>query len=433
MLAVRLIRLARPAVQLRRLLVAAAAAGTGFLLLCTLGYALGHPHAPAASLLLRLGWCALPLAATVQFAVAVARADPGTRPRPGLSALGLGPARLMAVSALTTALSCTLGSTAALALFLYLRGDLAGGPFEGAAGFLAADRSLPVPAALTLLALAPVTASAAVALVLRPRDARVPTAGGARGPVRQGARLREPVGSRAAGAAPVPQAADGARRSPDEVTGPAAPPPDAHLYDALTGPPPPREAPGGLPWGFAVLAAGLAVESYAAPSTAALPEGPAALLAGWTLTALGLLLAAPGLAHLCGRLLQAVRPGALRLLAGRGLMAEAARIGRPLGVFCAVVSGVYAMTARYDRGAASFGPLTRLGTLLVAGCTVATLLMAAVEGRQSRADTTAALVRLGARGRTLRAAAALRAGALLALFGPLTLAVAGLAALPLAR
>ncbi len=67
------------------------------------------------------------------------------------------------------------------------------------------------------------------------------------------------------------------------------------------------------------------------------------------------------------------------------------------------------------------------------GCTVATLLTAAVEARQSRADTTAALLRLGAPATMLRSAAALRAGALLALFGPLTLMVAELAALPLAR
>ncbi|MFF4489039.1 hypothetical protein ACFY0F_21505 [Streptomyces sp. NPDC001544] len=461
MLAVRLTRLARPAVQLRRLLVAAAAAGTGFLLLCTLGYALGHPDAAPTSLLLRLGWCALPLAATVQLAVAVARADPGTRPRTGLSALGLGPARLMAVSALTTALSCTLGSTTALVLFLHLRGDLPGTPFDGATAFLAADRPLPVPAALTLLALIPVTASAVVALVLRPRDARVrvssPAAAAdaavaaatavaagsraARGDGGTPARAKPGVGEggrsgplsvpgRAPGA---PAIADGAQQSPDEVTDPETPAPGAYRTDAPGSHPPPREAPGGLPWGIAVLAAGLAVESYAAPSTAALPEGPAAVLAGWILTALGLRLAAPGLTHLCGRLLQAVRPGALRLLAGRGLMAESPRIGRPLGVVCAVVSGVYAMTARYDRDLASFGPLTRLGTLLVAGCTMATLLMAAVEARESRADTTAALLRLGARATVLRAAAALRAGALLALFGPLTLVVAGLAALPLAR
>ncbi|MYV68308.1 hypothetical protein GT043_20705, partial [Streptomyces sp. SID2131] len=90
MLALRLTRGTHPLVLARRLLVAAASAGVGFLLLCTLGHALGHPEQSSASAL-RLLWCVLPLAATVQFAVAVARTDPSTRPRPGLSAIGLGP------------------------------------------------------------------------------------------------------------------------------------------------------------------------------------------------------------------------------------------------------------------------------------------------------------------------------------------------------
>ena len=63
MLALRLTRSARPAVQLRRLLVATASAGTGFLLLSTLGHALSHPGTPAGSAL-RLAWCTVPLAAT---------------------------------------------------------------------------------------------------------------------------------------------------------------------------------------------------------------------------------------------------------------------------------------------------------------------------------------------------------------------------------
>ncbi|MET7442133.1 hypothetical protein ABZS63_33980, partial [Streptomyces sp. NPDC005568] len=143
MLALRLARGGQPLVQIRRLLVAAASAGTGFLLLCTLGYAMTHPDASTASVL-RLVWCVAPLAATVYFAVAVARTDPGTRPRPGLSAIGLGPGRLMAISATTTALSTVLGSMLALLLFLHLRGDLTGMPFDGAAAdFLAADRPSP--------------------------------------------------------------------------------------------------------------------------------------------------------------------------------------------------------------------------------------------------------------------------------------------------
>ncbi|MFJ8142205.1 hypothetical protein [Streptomyces sp. NPDC096013] len=449
MLALRLTRGSHPAVQLRRLLVAVASAGTGFLLLCTLGYAMGHPDSPAAAAL-RLAWCATPLAATVYFAVAVARTDPATKPRPGLSAIGLGPGRLMAISATTTALACTLGSMLALLFFLHLRGDLTGMPFDGAAAeFLASDTPLPLPAALTLLAVVPVTASVSVALTLRPRDTSpkgTPRPYGRFGAYgrsntretfgaygRFGARLRTGGRTAAAEETPAPAPEPSADAEPTAtVTGPVDLDP--------TRPPAPREVPKGLPWGVAVLAAGLAVEAYANRTAdtdgLSMPGGhaggPAGVLAGWVLTALGLALAGPGLTHLCGRLLQAVRPGALRLLAGRVLMEEATRIGRPLGVVCAVASGAYAMTALHDTDAA-VGPLTTLGTLLVAGCTVATLCTAAVEARQARADTTAALVRLGAPATVLRSAAALRAGALLALFVPLTVVIAELAALPLAH
>ncbi|MFH8939077.1 hypothetical protein [Streptomyces griseosporeus] len=483
MLALRLTRSARPAVQLRRLLVATASAGTGFLFLCVLGYAIGHPGASAGSLLLRLAWCAVPLAATVYFALAVARTDPATRPRPGLSAIGLGPARLMAVSAVTTALSTVLGSMLALLVFLHLRGDLTGMPFDGAASaFLAADASLPLPAALTLLAVVPVTTSAAVAVALRPKDPHRParpraygrfgaygrtaaretfgaygrfgarwsrpgrttalaTAAASVGTARESAQdaAQPPQDGTALTAGPTPRteapsapAPPAPAPAPESTTHPAAPPADGT-------PEPPPNPTATLPWGITTLAAGLAVEAYATrgttPTTLHLPggmgSGPAAVLVGWVLTAIGLALAGPGLTHLCGRLLQAARPGALRLLAGRVLMAEATRIGRPLGIVCAVASAAYALPTLRPDG--DLGPLTTLGGLLVAGCTVATLLTAAVEARQLRADTTAALLRLGAPAGMLRSAAALRAAALLAVFGPLTLVVAELAALPLAR
>ncbi|MFJ5264577.1 hypothetical protein ACIQAC_29375 [Streptomyces sp. NPDC088387] len=530
MLALRLTRGGRPAVQLRRLLVAAAAGGTGFLLLCTLGHAMSHPHAPGGSAL-RLAWCLVPAAATVQFAVAVARTDPGTRPRPGLSAIGLGPARLMAISATTTALSTVLGSMLALLFFLHLRGDLTGMPFDGAAeDVLAAGLPLPLPAALTLLALVPAAASLATALVLRPREPgggrtrqgfragpgwwRGPAAGAPRqrtatvgrgghpGPENDGPRAghardtdrhgravtdgtgagdrggrrgRDTDGRHGRTDATAPQGPDAAtgdgprerrrartvhasRKAPGsrvtaEVTagthrepdGVAPTPPEGDMVAAEHGAllPASRTAPTGLPWGISVLAVGLAVEVYAtraskdSPSAmlpGGLAAGPVSVLVGWTLTALGLALAGPGLTHLCGRLLQAVRPGALRMLAGRVLMAEAGRIGRPLGVVCAVASAAYATTALHTANGSAqqlFGPLTTLGSALVAGCTLATLLTAAVEARHARADTTAALLRLGAPATLLRSAAALRAGALLALFVPLTLVVAELAAQPL--
>ncbi|MET7887354.1 hypothetical protein [Streptomyces avermitilis] len=468
MLALRLARGAHPLVQLRRLLVTAAAAGTGFLLLCTLGYAMAHPDASARSVL-RLAWCVAPMAATVYFAVAVARSDPGTRPRPGLSAIGLGPVRLMAVSAVTTALSTTLGSMLALLFFLHLRGDLTGMPFDGAAAeFLAADRPLPLPGALTLLALVPLAASVTSALVLRPRgekQARMSststTAGASTTAGRSATAGTSPKAgttptagaSAKAGTAPTAAASPTADTTPIPGTDSTSTPPGAsadspasttpHDFPAEPldpqRPTVPQPAPGGLPWSVAVLAAGLAVETYASRSGPAhglaLPgrfaDGPAGVLAGWTLTAMGLVLAGPAITYLCGWLLQAVRPGALRLLSGRVLQEEARRIGQPLGVVCAVASGAYATATLYAGARPSFGPLSTLGALLVTGCTVATLVTAAVEAKHARAETTAALLRLGAPATMLRSAALLRAGALVAVFVPLTWAVAELAAMPL--
>lgn len=391
MLALRLARGSHPLVLMRRLLVAAASAGVGFLLLCTLGYASGHPAHSAGSVL-RLLWCFVPLAATVQFAVAVARTDPSTRPRAGLSAVGLGPVRLSVLAAVSTAVSCTLGSMVALLFFLHLRGDLSGLPFDGAAaGLLGADAPLPLAAVLVLLTLVPAAAATASALALRTSPVRA-------------AAVEESEGL-------LPE---------EQIPAPAAP-------------------PAGLPWGVALTAAGLAVEAYANRGAAGSPfplpgkldSTPAWVLVGWTLTAIGLATAGPGLTHLCGRLLQAVRPGAVRLLAGRVLMNEARRIGRPLGVVCAVLSAVIAAFALYGTGPRPFGPLTALGAVLVIGCTTATLLTSALEAKQARAETARALLRLGAPASALRAATALRAAALLLVFAPLTWAIAELAALPL--
>ncbi|MFB7465801.1 hypothetical protein ACFCZ1_20290 [Streptomyces sp. NPDC056224] len=359
MLALRLARGSRPLVQLRRLLVAAASAGTGFLLLYVLAGAVARP----AGSFPRMLWALVPLAATVHFALAVARTDPATRPREGLDAAGLGPVRLGLVAALSTAVACTLGSALALAAFLHLRGDLAGLPFDGAgAGLLHADQPLPLAAALTLLVLLPLTASACAAA-----DA-----------------LR--------------------RRRPS---------------------PAPRT---GLPWGIALTACGLAVEAYAGRS------GPG-MLAGWSLTATGLALAGPGLAYTCGTLVQAVRPGALRLLAGRALQEEAPRLGPPLGVLCAVGAGALTALALPDRGAllVPLGPLTGPAAALVAACAAATLLTSAVEARQRRAAAREALLDLGAPAKVLRTAASLRATVLLAVCVPVSWGVAQLTSLALTR
>ncbi|MCO6747812.1 hypothetical protein KQH21_06450 [Streptomyces sp. IpFD-1.1] len=387
MLALRLTRGAHPFVLCGRLLVAAASAGTGFLMLSALSHALAHPGAGGA--LLRLAWCVVPLTATVYFAVAMARNDPATRPREGLSSVGLGPAALAGLAAASTALSSLLGSVVALLFFLHLRGDLTGLPFDGAAaGMLAADQPLPLAAVLTLLAIVPAVASLATAVALRPRAGR-----------------------------PAPTAP---RKEP----------------------PTPLPVPSGLPWGVALLATGLAVESWAAGGTSrdggvplpgGVESGALGGVLGWLLTALGLALAGPGLTHLCGRVLQSAKPGAVRLLAGRGLQEEATRIGRPVGVVCAVASGALASATLYGAGTGTSpaGPLTALGGVLVAGCALATLLSAGVEARRSRASANAALLRLGAPASALRNAAALRAVTLIAVFVPLTWAVATLAAAPL--
>ncbi|MGW8756816.1 hypothetical protein ACWGNH_10225 [Streptomyces albidoflavus] len=387
MLALRLTRGAHPFVLCGRLLVAAASASTGFLMLSALSHALAHPGAAGA--LLRLAWCVVPLTATVYFAVAMARNDPATRPRDGLSSVGLGPAALAGLAAASTALSSLLGSVVALLFFLHLRGDLTGLPFDGAAaGMLAANQPLPLAAVLTLLAIVPAVASLATAVALRPRAGR-----------------------------PAPTAPQ-------------------------TEPPTPLPVPSGLPWGVALLATGLAVESWAAGGTSrdggvplpgGVESGALGGVLGWLLTALGLALAGPGLTHLCGRVLQSAKPGAVRLLAGRGLQEEATRIGRPVGVVCAVASGALASATLYGAGTGTSpaGPLTALGGVLVAGCALATLLSAGVEARRSRASANAALLRLGAPASALRNAAALRAVTLIAVFVPLTWAVATLAAAPL--
>ncbi|MGI5471148.1 hypothetical protein [Streptomyces sp. CA-132043] len=393
MLALRLGRGARPAVHLRRLLVVAAAAGTAFLLLATLGHAVDTPGDSAGSAL-RLAWCLVPLAATAQLAVAVARTDPAARLHDGMTAAGLGPVRLTLIAAATTVLGCVLGSLLGLLAFLRLRGALGGAPV-GPEALLGRD-PLPYAAVGVLLAAVPVVAGVATAVVLRPGR--------------------------------------------NEPSAPCADDP-------------PRTAgatPAGLPWGIALTAAGLALEVYAAGHTGpgarllrlpgGLVTGEAGVVTGWLLSAAGLVLAAPGLVHLIGRVLGMGRSGAVRLLAGRVLQEESRRVGRPLGVLMAAASGGYAGYVVYGPGAfalhghdgrASFGPLTALGTGLVLACTALCVLITVAESRTARSATTEALRRLGTPAGLLRRAAALRASVLLVVLAAVTGGVAHLAAGPL--
>jgi hypothetical protein len=411
MLALRLARGSGPGALGRRLLLAGAAAGVGFLLLAALGHALANPGSGGSSAL-RLACCVLPLAATLQRAVALARADPSMDARSGLDAAGLGPARVPLLAAASAAVAGLLGSVLALLLFLHLRGDATGIaalgvglPLHGAAAErLSAGESLPVGAALTLLAVVPVAAGVVSALALRHRPAPPQ--------------------------APLP-AQPHQRRGQVEPTEPPVP------------------APGGLPWGMALVMAGIALGAHAGSrdaygagggasgdtgGTLALPgvlgEVTPGVILGWLMIAVGVVLAAPGLTHLCGHVLAAGRPGALRLLAGRALQRESARLGRPLGTLCTATAALLA--ALRLEGPGLFGPLGVLGTVVVLACVLGTVAAVSAQVRAERGEARATLTRLGASPGLLRGVAALRAGTAVTVFGLLSWLAGELILLPVA-
>lgn len=380
MLALRLARGAGPLELCRRTLLAAAAGGVGFLLLSALGHAAGHPD-EGRQAALRLAWCALPLAATVQLAAAVARAGPASGTRPGLDAAGLGPARLPVLAAVSTAVAAALGSAAALALFLRLGED-------GAAG-------LPLAAAFTLLAVVPLATGTASALATRVRAHR---------PVRPARPVRGGKGTTGAAGA-------------SDRAGTAG-------------------LPAALPWGTALAGAGAALGGYADGGVVAgaPQEIPPAVACGWLLIAAGLVLAGPGLTELCGRLLATGQPGALRLLSGRALQVQAPVLGRPLGALCAACAALpTALRLEILRQPGPLGgPGAWLGAWVVLACVLGTVATTAGQARTVREPTADTLRRMGAPHGLLRGAAALRAAALLALFAPLAWLASLLLALPVA-
>ncbi|MFD7918585.1 hypothetical protein ACFV3R_05090 [Streptomyces sp. NPDC059740] len=389
MLALRLMRGARPLTLCRRVLLCVVSAGTSLLLLTTLGYAttdaaaVGHAR-------VRLLWCLVPLAATGWLAVSVARADPAAHARSGMTAAGLGTVRTTALAAVSTLLTCLLGNLIALLAFLAARGDL--GLRPGLTGpvtrQLGVGHPLPLAAALTLLSLVPLSAAAGVAVSLRP-----------------GRNLP-----------PVPAAS--VRQHAPTLT---------HS---------------GLPWGVALTAAGLMLVAYGSHTDIAslpslplpagiLPGSPLALL-GWALSATGLALVGPGLTQLCGRALSVGSPGFVRLLSGRLLQEEYRTLGGPLGVVCAVTACTYAAALLHGGTAGKpLGPSTLLGTALVLACVTLSGLTAVLQVRAARASATTTLRQMGVSGLRLHGAAALRTAALLVVLAPVTWAVARLAAAPL--
>ncbi|GAA4941336.1 hypothetical protein GCM10023238_03910 [Streptomyces heliomycini] len=107
-------------------------------------------------------------------------------------------------------------------------------------------------------------------------------------------------------------------------------------------------------------------------------------------------------------------------------MAEATRLGRPLGVVCAVMSAAYALSASRTTARTPLRPLVVRGCCWWPAARQATPADGRRRGQAGRADNSAALRRLGAATGTLRRAARFARARLLALFRLLTLVVAEL-------
>ncbi|MET8628305.1 hypothetical protein ABZW30_31960 [Kitasatospora sp. NPDC004669] len=362
----------------RWLLTALVAGVVAAFLLRSLGRALSDPLG-GTDALVRLLWCLPPLAAVAWFAAVTARSVPARRPEriAGLTAAGAGSRTIRTLIAGEVALACTLGSVLTLLLFLVLRNDIAG---PSLAPDLGMGVPLPAAAPVTLLALVPLTAGVAAACAVPAAD----TLPGRRTHVRTDFgvwRIALPIGLVVIGAA-------------------------LELI-ALR----PDAAADGRP---IHLPAGLGTTSTAA-------------LGGWAASALGLALLTGPLLAWTGRLLAIGRPTPLRLLAGRGLTAQARRLGPPLAVLTLTVALVLT-TIRYWIGTPdSADALPAVEACLVLGCAAAAVVSRLAEVRTDRSEVTDALLRLGASPRLLFGAVALRTlavGTALLLTGGATAALA---------
>ncbi|MGK4583205.1 hypothetical protein [Kitasatospora sp. HPMI-4] len=377
MLYLRLARGYRIADLGRWLLTATAAAAVAALLLRALGHALGEPAGVSVE---RLLWCLPPLAAVGWFAAVAARALPAVRPEriTGLTAAGAGPTSIRTLIAGETALACALGSGLTLLAFLVLRNDIAGPALAPAVGL---GRPLPAAAPITLLLLVPLVAGASAAAAV-PLTEALP--GGIGLPHRTGfgsLRLALPVGGLLIGLA-------------------------LELYGLRPG-----ADQDGRPVG---LPAGLGATSAAA-------------LIGWAFAALGLALLTGPLLAWGGRLMVIGRPTPLRLLAGRGLTAEAHRLGAPLAVLALSLAAGLTAVRYWAHRPGTVHVVPAVETTLIVCCTVAAVLIRAAQIRNSRRNVAAVLVQLGAAPRLLFGAALLRtaaAGTVLLVTGGLTAALA---------
>lgn len=391
MLSLRLVLRARPPVLLRLLLLTAASAVLGTLLLGALARA--HTTSPehGRETLAALLCSGALLAAAGQLAAANGRTVPTDRVRAGLTAAGLGTARLSRSVAAVTASCCLAGSVAA-GLYTLWR------PSTGE------------PAVVT----GPLTAVAALALLGAPPLVTAVAAGRA-------AARRPPPGTEPAAVpastSPNPQATHrSTARTPDSVG--------------------PDERSSTRPlWGAALGVAGLVAAAYGAahglPPLHGTLGTAAGVLAGWLLLALGVALSVPGVLDSCGRAVAAGQPGALRLLSGRALQQQAHRMGGPLGLLCVVGAGSVAALQLSGAGLlhAPLGAAGAAGLLLVPVCAVVGALTGRAAWQAERAAAAGALRQLGA-GRTVRRrSAVLRGGVLLGVLAPLAWVTGTLATL----
>lgn|GEM_PF-1930012 len=407
-----------------------AAGADSLLLLRALGRAIASPDEPPAQALTRLVWCLPALAALAYLCGAESdwpAADRGAADAFDFSGSGLGPGARRALAVAEAAVACVIGALLAAAAFLAARygvgvsqaADRLLGPATGAGG------SLPPAAPIALLVVVPLVGALAAALA--PRGGREPAA-----PAEGAAPAEVPAEPVRADSVAAAVAASGAVTSgavDPGLVGLTPAPARASRGRLATR----REAvrsgrrgaPGGGPAvglalpGLVLMAIAQATAAGHGTRATRLPLlGPVSLpsIAGWLLAAAGCAVAVPALLVLVGRLLAARPGGVVRLLAGRGLQAEAHRIAGPTVVLTLTLTAVFTAGLRWAVPAFGWGvhgpagPVPVVEAVLTGGSVLLVLALRVRRVRARRADEVIAPLRaLGASRGPLRAAAGLRA------------------------
>ena len=339
---------------LRWTLTSVASAVVAALLLRALGRAVSTPApAPAGPALDRLPWCLPALVAVGYLAGAWARALPLQQPErmAGLVAAGVGPLRMRLLLAGEMALACAFGAAVALAGFLLLRGHVLQLLPDGRLDrALGTDGALPIAGTVTLLAIVPALGGIAAAASVRPQDV-----------------------------VPVDGSDEPQRRPTLRRIG---------------------------------LAAGLPALGTLVVVTAVHVNAPEAAAVGWCIATAGIALAVPVLLYAAGQGLAWGRPRATRLLAGRGLQAQAWRLGTPLAVLSvAGAMGAVAWLQYASDPHRHLGPLPLIEASLVALCVLGALLTRLAELAGAHRAAYGPLRRMGAATPVLQGSVALRTAA----------------------